>query len=265
MTSLSPTDSPMPARPPGQSEVDVIYDLLADLPTVDDNGDPLSPGKFRQALVGALSEICPALDNRSPIAVMSLTLSIPPRAPPTAFTMEIKALQDSLDLRFAALEGAITGIQHPPLPSAPVPAPPTTTPVSQPRAQKPRAQPPTPAPAKAHPVPAPPPTAPVSRPTPKPSFASMAKTPARPSLVMSLQPPAPGATKPLAVRRSPQEVVGHLNAVLLSEGHLVTLSAARWTAKNNLVVTAGPDTTALLISDPRALSGSYGHADNGLL
>ncbi|KAH9036501.1 hypothetical protein EDB85DRAFT_1888853 [Lactarius pseudohatsudake] len=72
----------------------------------------------------------------------------------------------------------------------------------------------------------------------------MAKSPARPSLVVSLCPPVEGASHPLAVRRSPQEVVSHLNAVLSSEGHSATLSAAWWMAKNNLVVTAGPDTTA---------------------
>ncbi|KAH9163683.1 hypothetical protein EDB89DRAFT_2078548 [Lactarius sanguifluus] len=147
---------------------------------------------------------------------------------------------------------------------APVPAVPAPAPVSKPRAKKPRAQPPTPAPAKVAPAPAkvapapvtpakakpaPAPTpAPVTRPTPppatKPSFASMAKTPARPSLVVSLRPPVAGSPPPTAVRRSPQELVEHLNAVLSSEGHQVTLSAARWTAKNNLVVTAGPDTTA---------------------
>ncbi|KAH9175829.1 hypothetical protein EDB89DRAFT_1903644 [Lactarius sanguifluus] len=141
-----------------------------------------------------------------------------------------------------------------PAPVAPVPAPPAKTPVSKPRAKKPSAPLPTPVPAKAQPAsakaksaPAPTP-APVTRPTPppasKPTFASMVKTPAWPSLVMSLHPPVAGATIPQAVRRSPQEIVGHLNAVLSSEGHQVTLSAARWTAKNNLVVTAGPDTTA---------------------
>ncbi|KAH9017037.1 hypothetical protein EDB85DRAFT_2155476 [Lactarius pseudohatsudake] len=133
-----------------------------------------------------------------------------------------------------------------PAPAAPVPDTPTIPPVSKPRAKKPRAQPPTPAPAKASPAPVPAP-APISRPTPppsKPSFASMAKTPARPSLVVSLRPPVAGASYPPAVRRSPQEIVSHLNAVLASEDHQITLSAARWTVKNNLVVTAGPDTTA---------------------
>ncbi|KAH8982131.1 hypothetical protein EDB86DRAFT_2834528 [Lactarius hatsudake] len=131
-----------------------------------------------------------------------------------------------------------------PEPPAPVPAP---TPVSKPRAKKPHAQPPAPAPAtvSSGPARAPaPPTRPTPPPATKPSFASMAKTPARPSLVVSLQPSVVGGPKPLAVRRSPQELVAHLNAVLALEDHQVTLSAARWTAKNNLVVTAGPDTSA---------------------
>ncbi|KAH8998298.1 hypothetical protein EDB86DRAFT_3149378 [Lactarius hatsudake] len=131
-----------------------------------------------------------------------------------------------------------------PEPPAPAPAP---TPVSKPRAKKPRAQPPTPTPAtvSSGPVHAPaPPARPTPPPAPKPSFASMVKTPARPSLVVSLQSPVAGGPKPLAICRSPQELVTHLNAILASEGHSVTLSAARWTAKNNLMVTAGPNTTA---------------------
>ncbi|KAH8986078.1 hypothetical protein EDB86DRAFT_3083117 [Lactarius hatsudake] len=133
-----------------------------------------------------------------------------------------------------------------PEPPAPAPAP-APAPVSKPRAKKPHAQPPAPAPATVSSGPARTP-APPARPTPPPasppSFASVAKSPARPSLVVSLQSSVAGGPKPLAVRRSPQELVSHLNAVLASEGHPVTLSAARWTAKNNLVVTAGPDTTA---------------------
>jgi len=70
------------------------------------------------------------------------------------------------------------------------------------------------------------------------------KTPAHPSLVMALCPSAPGADVPLAIRRSPQEVVTHLNAELTDAHHPVTLSAAWWTVKQNLMVTAGPDTLA---------------------
>ncbi|SRR6266702_4036488 len=61
---------------------------------------------------------------------------------------------------------------------------------------------------------------------------------------MALRPSAPGADAPLAIRRSPQEVVTHLNVELADAHHLVTLSAAWWTAKHNLVVTAGPNTSA---------------------
>ncbi|KAH9024334.1 hypothetical protein EDB84DRAFT_1440712 [Lactarius hengduanensis] len=243
MSSTSPTDSPMAGSPPGQPRVDIIYDLLADLPTVDDNGDPLQLGRFRMSLVAALSEPVPSLGDISPLTAMGLApMHLVPRPPPSAFTKELEALRDSLNLRLDALQGAIQGSLRPPIPSAPVPTLPTTAPVSKPRTKKPSAQLPTPAPAKAAPASAPTP-APTARPTP-PSFASVAKSPARPSLVVSLRPPVAGASHPPAVRRSPQEVVSHLNAVLASEGHLATLSAARWTAKNNLVVTAGPDTTA---------------------
>ncbi len=61
---------------------------------------------------------------------------------------------------------------------------------------------------------------------------------------MALCPSAPGADVPLAIHRPPQEVVTHLNAVLTDAHHPVSLSAARWTAKNNLVVVARPDTLA---------------------
>ncbi|KAH9026444.1 hypothetical protein EDB85DRAFT_2149173 [Lactarius pseudohatsudake] len=182
----------MAALPSGQPPVDLIYNLLADIPTTDDSGDPLSLGKSRQALV-----------------VCFLT------PPPSAFTKELEALWHSLNLRLDALQGVIQGSHHPSPPSAPVPTPLTTAPVSKPRAKKPSAQLPTPAPAKAIPASAPTPT-PATRPTP-PLFASVAKTPAWPSLVVSLRPPV--------------------------AGHLATLSATRWTAKNNLVITAGPDTT----------------------
>ncbi|KAH9165741.1 hypothetical protein EDB89DRAFT_2076524 [Lactarius sanguifluus] len=197
------------------------------------------------------------------LAQIALSPSIParnPSAPPSSTPVAAPA-QDVEMAHPPAPAPVAAPVAPPPAPApaavAPVPAVPAPAPVSKPRAKKPRAQPPTPAlakatpppvtPAKVKPAPAPTP-APVTRPTPppasKPSFASMAKTPARPSLVVSLRPPVAGATVPQAVRRSPQEIVGHLNAVLSSEGHQVTLSAARWTVKNNLVVTAGPDTTA---------------------
>ncbi|KAH9052236.1 hypothetical protein EDB87DRAFT_1692632 [Lactarius vividus] len=145
---------------------------------------------------------------------------------------------------FHHLRSRRTPLCHPPPPPAPAAAPATTpTPASTPRAKKQKnAKPPTPAaapPAKA-PIPTPP-----AKPTPPPrsSFASAVKLPARPSLVVTPR-HAVGSPAPTAVRRTPQELVTHLNSVLSEEGHAVTLSAARWTAKANLVLTAGLDTTA---------------------
>ncbi len=106
------------------------------------------------------------------------------------------------------------------------PKKPSAQPTSKPRAQPPTTPTPTPA----------------SRSAP-PSFASVVKTPAHPSLVVALRPSAPGADVPLAVRQNPQEVVTHLNTELADSPHPVALSAAWWTVKNNLVVTAGPDTS----------------------
>ncbi|KAH9160016.1 hypothetical protein EDB89DRAFT_1915310 [Lactarius sanguifluus] len=195
------------------------------------------------------------ITSQSPPPVPASSPSLPPSSTPAA------ALAQDVEMAHPpAPAPMVAPVAPPPAPApaaiAPVPAVPAPAPVSKPRAKKPRAQPPTPAPAKVAPAPvtlakvkpAPAPTpALISRPTPppasKPSFASMAKTPARPSLVVSLRPPVAGSPPPLAVCCSLQELVEHLNAVLLSEGHQVTLSAARWTAKNNLVVTAGPDTT----------------------
>ncbi|KAH9172244.1 hypothetical protein EDB89DRAFT_2070041 [Lactarius sanguifluus] len=190
----------------------------------------------------------------SPPVLASNPSSPPSSTPVAAPAQDVKMAHPLAPIPMVAPVPPATNPIPTPAPAAPVPAPPAKTPVSKPRAKKPSAPTPTPAPAKITPAsakakstPAPTP-APVSCPMPppasKPSFASMAKTPARLSLVMSLRPPVAGASIPQAVRHSPQEIVGHLNAVLSSEGHQVTLSAARWTAKNNLVVTAGPDTTA---------------------
>ncbi|KAH8979444.1 hypothetical protein EDB92DRAFT_1955170 [Lactarius akahatsu] len=49
---------------------------------------------------------------------------------------------------------------------------------------------------------------------------------------------------PLAIHHSPLAICAHLNAALAATHPEVTLSAARWTKNNNLVVIAGPDTTA---------------------
>ncbi|KAH9019936.1 hypothetical protein EDB83DRAFT_2320702 [Lactarius deliciosus] len=76
-----------------------------------------------------------------------------------------------------------------------------------------------------------------------PSFASAVKVPARPSLVLT---PAlsTGPSPSLAVRKTPSEICDCLNGVLSRLHPGSSLSAARWTKNNNLVVVAGPDTTA---------------------
>src|SRR6266702_4574915 len=167
--------------------------------------------------------------------MLSLSPHPPSSAPLTAPSLpqeELRLLRTSFDSAFASLAGQVKELAAKVNDSRP---PPKVATVKKPSAQptpKPRAQPPT----------APAPT-PASRPVP-PSFASVAKTPARPSLVVALRPSHSGGDVPLAIRRSPQEVVTHLNAELVDSPHPVTLSATRWTAKNNLVVTAGPDTSA---------------------
>ncbi|KAH9053894.1 hypothetical protein EDB87DRAFT_1704343 [Lactarius vividus] len=164
----------------------------------------------------------PSIPPPSPILVRA------PDAPPLFLSSQID--EDTL--------------MPPPPPPAPAAAPATTpVPASTPRAKKqPHAKTPTPAAAPSTKVPIPTPPA---KPTPPPrsSFASAVKLPARPSLVVTPR-HAVGSPAPIAVRCNPQELVTHLNSVLLEGGHSVTLSAARWTAKANLVLTAGPDTTA---------------------
>ncbi|KAI9435660.1 hypothetical protein BJY52DRAFT_1197462 [Lactarius psammicola] len=161
---------------------------------------------------------------------------------------QINAQQTAL-LKIAQRIGKISVPAAPspaPIPSPTVPAPSQAPP--QPRAQPP-VKPPAPAKALAKAKPAPPappvkpkPSPPPSIPSP-PSFAHVAKSPARPSLVVAI-----AADKahdaPTAVRRAPQDIMAHLNAALSASSHPVSLSAARWTQKNNLVVVAGPDTTA---------------------
>ncbi|KAH8993557.1 hypothetical protein EDB86DRAFT_3078594 [Lactarius hatsudake] len=179
--------------------------------------------------------------SRSPASTPSSPLSATPVAAPA---QDVEMARPPTPALVPPPAPAPTAAALAPEPPAPAPAP---APVSKPRAKKPRAQPPAPAPAtvSSGPVRTPaPPACPTPPPASTPSFAFVAKTPARPSLVVSLQSSVAGGPKPLAVRCSPQELVTHLNAVLASEAHPVTLSAARWTAKNNLVVTAGPDTTA---------------------
>ncbi|KAH8984158.1 hypothetical protein EDB86DRAFT_3084709 [Lactarius hatsudake] len=147
--------------------------------------------------------------SRSPASTPSSPLSATPVAAPA---QDVEMARPLTPAPVPPPTPAPTAAVLAPEPPAPAPAP---APVSKPRAKKPRAQPPAPALATVS-------SGPVRTPAP----------PARPT-------PPPASTPSFA-----SELVTHLNAVLASEGHPVTLSAARWTAKNNLVVTAGPDTTA---------------------
>src|SRR6266702_5962852 len=197
--------------------------------------DGWDPSGIPSQLCSLLSRTHPALGNISAMDMLGLSPNPPSSAPPTAPSLpqeELRLLRTSFDSAFASLAGQVKELAAKVNGSGP--------PSKAATAKKPSAQP-TPKPC-AQPLTAPAPT-PVSRPAP-PSFASVAKAPARPLLVVALRPSLSGGYVPLAIRRSPQEVVTHLNAELVDSPHPVTLSAARWTAKNNLVVTAGPDTSA---------------------
>ncbi|KAH9047176.1 hypothetical protein EDB84DRAFT_1621272, partial [Lactarius hengduanensis] len=123
------------------------------------------------------------------------------------------------------------------VPAPPAPAPtPTPKPSAQPPPKLPTTKPSAP-PKASTPVQAPKPT------PPTPSYASTARKPVRPSLIVSKKLNLE-ASQPLAVRHSPSNICAHLNAALSTRHPEVSLSAARWTKNNNLVVVAGPDTTA---------------------
>ncbi len=175
------------------------------------------------------------LNDLSPLGYLGLSSPpIPSPAPPPVLPPqeELWLLHTSFDTAFALLAGQVKELAAKVNGSGPPPKAATSKKPSAQPTPKPHAQPPT----------APAPT-PASRSAP-PSFASVVKAPACPSLVVALCPSLPGADVPLVVRQTPQEVVNHLNAELADSPHSVALSAARWTAKNNLVVTAGPDTSA---------------------
>ncbi len=197
------------------------------------SGQDLS--RFPPSVVSILSKPFPQLGNASSLAVLGLSPTSPSSAPPTAPSLpqeELRLLRTSFDTAFASLAGQVKELAAKVNGSGPPPKAATSKKPSAQPTPKPHAQPPT--------APAPTPASCFA----PPSFASVVKAPARPSLVVALRPSLPGADVPLAVRRTPQEVVNHLNAELADSPHLVALSAAQWTAKNNLVVTAGPDTSA---------------------
>ncbi|KAI9450340.1 hypothetical protein BJY52DRAFT_1227260 [Lactarius psammicola] len=167
---------------------------------------------------------------------------------------QVTGLKQQIIAQQTALLKTAQRITKTSIPTSPSPAPiPPTVPVHMQAPLPPCAQPPAQtlapakAPAKAKPVPPTPtvkpkPSSPPSVPSP-PSFAKVAKSLARPSLVVAIS--ADKAHEaPSAVHRTLQDIMVHLNAALGASSYPVTLSTARWTQKNNLVVVAGPNTTA---------------------
>ena len=142
------------------------------------------------ALIACHTNVLQAeLGNHSVLDVLAVnptpTSSAPPPAPPPQ--EELWLLRTSFDIAFALLASQVKELAAKVNSSRP---PPKAAAAQKPSAQppsKPHAQPPT----------APAPT-PASCPAP-PSFASVVKAPARPSLVVSLHPSVPGADVPLAI------------------------------------------------------------------
>jgi hypothetical protein len=189
-----------------------------------------SPDDWAPVLCAFLSVPHVALGHRSFADTAGYVPGPPSPVVTPSHSEDLRALHDS----FAALTAEVRELK---------------TLVSAPRAP-PGAPPRQPsAPPKSNPTPKPPappraPAKPASSPPSRPSFASAARAPARPSLVIrATAAQTSDGDAILAVKRSPQEVVSYLNSALATSSHPVTLSAARWTGKHNLVVTAGPDTT----------------------
>ncbi|KAH8979842.1 hypothetical protein EDB92DRAFT_1954587 [Lactarius akahatsu] len=152
--------------------------------------------------------------------------------PAKATTNTVEELKASMDEHRVSTRATLATLTTPP------PAPPPAKPSAQPT---PKPTPPPRAPPKAS-APVPKAPKPTSVPTPSPSYTSAARKPVRPSLIVTRK--HTDEMAPLAICHSPSAICAHLNAALASSTPQVTLSAARWTKNNNLVVTAGPDTTA---------------------
>ncbi|KAH8991501.1 hypothetical protein EDB92DRAFT_1945836 [Lactarius akahatsu] len=129
-----------------------------------------------------------------------------------------------MDEQLAAIRATLASLTTPP------PAPPPAKPSAQPNPKPtppPRAPPKVSAPVAKAPKPTP-------VPTPSPSYASAARKPVRPSLIVTRK--HTDEMAPLAIRHSPLAVCAHLNAALEMAHPQVTLSAARWTKNNNLFI-----------------------------
>ncbi|KAH9009024.1 hypothetical protein EDB85DRAFT_2163464 [Lactarius pseudohatsudake] len=152
---------------------------------------------------------------------------------------EALTAQTELTRALAAEVRGLAAIVNERLPPPGVAAP-APTPATQPSAHTPPPKTPTAKPS-APPKAQTPVKASLKPPAQTPSFASVTKSPARPSLVLS---PAPGSSPAPAVRKTPSEICAYLNDVLDGLFPGSSLSAARWTKNNNLVIVAGPDTTS---------------------
>src|SRR6266571_516061 len=189
------------APPPGPHPfIPFLNDLAAQIQVWVDNG--LDPQRIHSLIASHLTRSVPSWDNESFFGSLQLTTSPKPPTAPSLPQEELRLLRTSFDSAFASLASQVKELSDKVNGSGP---PPQVAAAKKPSAQptsKPRAQPP-----------ATPALTPASRPAP-PSFASVAKTPARPSLVVALRPATPGADVPLVVRRTPLEIITHLNAEL---------------------------------------------------
>lgn len=103
--------------------------------------------------------------------------------------------------------------------------------------------------------PAKPPLPSAQRSAPSPSYAAKAASPQRPSVVVD----AAAYTWPENQRPSPSEICASINATLTrSNVTQVRMSAARWTAKGNLVIWGGANTT------PSQLTAALPHFSEAL-
>jgi hypothetical protein len=205
------------------------YALLSD-PTTSKKANEIF-ARMRQQLFEVLTVPVPGLQDKSVAQVLNVHVTAP-NAPSPELREELTLLKSSLNSSLEILSQGVNTLvaranESVGAPKGKAGSKPSAQKTLQSKSSPPSAQ--TPAQPK-------PPTA------SKPSFASVTQGASRPSLVVSEL--TSRADMTLMGRRSPQEICKHLNAALFSSTHQVILSAVRWTPKNNLVVIAGPDTTA---------------------
>lgn len=203
------------------------YALLSD-PATSEKANGIFT-KMRQRLFEVLTTPVPDLQDKSIAQVLNVHVTAPSAPSPELreeLTLLKSSINSSLDILSQGMNAIVARVNES------VEAPKGRT-GSKTSAQKSKSLP---SPAQ---TPAQPSTA------AKLPFASVTQGASRPSLVVSgLTAPPRGADMTTVCRRSPQDICKHVNAALCSSNYQVILSAVRWTPKNNLVVIAGPDTTA---------------------